>query len=207
MKIVVRLLSTFALVLAVACTLAEERQVLGKLGQSTTETDIHQKMSKSSRLYFHVKAFEYLVIQSTDNDRWFRVLLKNGMFGYVSADDVVKLPYDVTAPKSPSRSSGQINSRTGTSLARYSLNFVGTPYKWGGNDLSGGIDCSAFVKKMYGAIGVNLPRTAAEQVNVGTPVNRLQDLQAGDRLYFWDSKRGKVGHTGICNFSSTMKAR
>jgi len=32
---------------------------------------------------------------------------------------------------------------------------------------------------------------------VGTPVTRLEDLQPGDRLYFWDAKRGMIGHTGI----------
>lgn len=72
-----------------------------------------------------------------------------------------------------------------------------TPYKWGGNELGSGIDCSGFVKKMYGAIGYSLPRTAAEQANVGIPITRYEDLQPGDRLYFWDAKKGKIGHTGL----------
>ena len=71
------------------------------------------------------------------------------------------------------------------------------PYKWGGNDILNGIDCSGFVKKLYGSIGVSLPRTAAEQVRVGQPVLRYEDLQPGDRLYFWSKSRKKIGHTGI----------
>ncbi|MBI3720982.1 MAG: C40 family peptidase, partial [Fimbriimonas ginsengisoli] len=90
-----------------------------------------------------------------------------------------------------------VASRNGSALAQYSLNFVGAPYQWGGNSTMTGIDCSGFVKQIYGAIGVSLPRTAAEQVSVGQPILRLEDLQSGDRLYFWDSRRGKVGHTGI----------
>jgi cell wall-associated NlpC family hydrolase len=51
---------------------------------------------------------------------------------------------------------------------------------------------------MFGEVAhIQLPRTAAEQVKVGQPVRRLDELRAGDRLYFWDKKRGKVGHTGI----------
>ncbi|HXH60610.1 MAG TPA: NlpC/P60 family protein, partial [Fimbriimonadaceae bacterium] len=55
----------------------------------------------------------------------------------------------------------------------------------------------AFVKDVFADIGVELPRTAAEQYKVGTPVTRLEDLKPGDRLYFWDNKRGIIGHTGI----------
>ena len=85
-----------------------------------------------------------------------------------------------------------------SAMADYAVEWQGTtPYKWGGTELRSGIDCSGFVKKMYGAIGLNLPRTAAEQARVGVPITRYEDLQKGDRLYFWDAKRGKIGHTGI----------
>lgn len=78
-----------------------------------------------------------------------------------------------------------------------SFHYIGTPYKWGGQSLTGGIDCSAFVQTLYGHEGINLPRTAREQARVGQKVERLEDLQPGDRLYFWSSKRGEIGHTGI----------
>ena len=127
--------------------------------------------------------------------------MQNGMKGYVPTDAVTKLPYLVTqeAPRytpSPSRSGGAV-SRSGLGVANYSLNFIGTPYKWGGTDENNGIDCSGFVKKMFGAIGVGLPRTAAEQARVGMPITRYEDLQPGDRLYFYEAKRNKIGHTGI----------
>ncbi|MCG9894787.1 MAG: C40 family peptidase, partial [Fimbriimonadaceae bacterium] len=77
------------------------------------------------------------------------------------------------------------------------FNYIGTRYVWGGNSLTGGIDCSGFVKELYEGIGVNLPRTAREQARVGKPIERLEDLRAGDRLYFWDRRRGYIGHTGI----------
>ncbi|MES1227154.1 MAG: C40 family peptidase, partial [Armatimonadota bacterium] len=78
-----------------------------------------------------------------------------------------------------------------------SFHYIGTPYKWGGESLTGGIDCSAFVQTLYGHQGMSLPRTAAEQARVGQRVERLEQLQPGDRLYFWSSKKGAIGHTGI----------
>ncbi|MFX8899346.1 NlpC/P60 family protein, partial [Acinetobacter baumannii] len=66
-----------------------------------------------------------------------------------------------------------------------SFRYIGTPYKWGGQSLTGGIDCSAFVQTLYGKEGIALPRTAREQALVGQKVERLEQLQPGDRLYFW----------------------
>lgn len=176
-----------------------DKKVLGKLGQATEKTPIFASMSKRARVYYHVKQYEYLVISSAPRDNWMKVLLQNGMYGYVPADTVAKLPYEVTAemPSTASSRGTIAGSRSRAAIANYGLNFIGTPYVWGGNDINRGIDCSGFVKKLYGMVGVNLPRTAAEQALVGQPITRLEDLQSGDRLYFWENKRGKIGHTGI----------
>jgi cell wall-associated NlpC family hydrolase len=91
-----------------------------------------------------------------------------------------------------------VNEATGNPLVDYALKFQGTPYEWGGNDLVNGIDCSGFVKQvMKGTIGYNLPRTAAEQALVGTPIRRFEDLRPGDRLYFRMRSESKISHTGI----------
>lgn len=185
---------------------AQSRTVLGKLGQAVKATPIVAK--PGGRVYYRVKPYEYLVLRTSDKPNHYKVLLQNGRDGYVASDAVAKLPYDVTAPqKMSTRSTGSVASRSSKStqlasstragIAQYSLNFTGTPYKWGGNDPNRGIDCSAFVKYLYGQIGVSLPRTAAQQANVGQSITRLEDLQPGDRLYFWSKSRNTIGHTGI----------
>lgn len=189
------LVSLVLLLLVSACSFAD-KEVLGKLGQATSRTPIYAQMSSHSRVYYHVKPYEYLVLQSTESSYWLRVLMQNGMYGYIRAETVAKLPYQVTAEVEKPRGGAMLSSR-GTSVASRSMQYIGTPYVWGGNDPTSGIDCSGFVKELYGEIGIRLPRTAAEQALVGQPIARLQDLQAGDRLYFWDGKRGKIGHTGI----------
>ncbi len=190
---------TSLLAIAVAVPSFATKVVLGKLGQVTETTKIYSRPSTGSQVYYKIKAYEYVVIKPKD-DNWFRVLLQNGMYGYMQADAVAKLPYEVTADQ-PSRTTtrytSSLGSRGNAGAAQQALHYIGTPYVWGGTDPNRGIDCSGLVQNMFGRIGVELPRTAAEQVHVGTPVTRLEDLRSGDRLYFWDSKRGIVGHTGI----------
>lgn len=178
------------------------RVVLGKLGQATQAIPIYSQPNRRSRVYYEAKPNDYLVIRKTRTAGWFQVLMQTGQYGYAQTASVKQLPYDVTsnsAPKKPRSTylASRGGGTGGAAVADYSLNFQGTPYVWGGNDPNRGIDCSGFVKKMYGTIGVNLPRTAAEQAMVGTPIYRLEDLRKGDRLYFWDKKRAKIGHTGI----------
>ncbi len=188
----------FALLIA-ACSLTHASatvSVLGKLGQATASTRIYASPNTRSRVFYRVKPFEYLVVRDSNDSRWISVLLQTGVYGYAPKKDVAELPYQVTTSQSR-RASPALTSRTGSALASYSLNFLGTPYKWGGNDEYSGIDCSGFVKKLYGKVGVDLPRTADEQSRVGQPITDLAYLQPGDRLYFWEAKRGRIGHTGM----------
>lgn len=81
-----------------------------------------------------------------------------------------------------------------TPLIQYAMNFLGTPYVWGGTTPAG-FDCSGFVQYVFSHNGVNLPRTSQEQFNVGTPVDESQ-LQPGD-LVFFDSGGPGATHVGI----------
>ncbi len=191
----VRPLALVALSLLAACSFAQRRVVLGKVAQATTATSVYSSPSYHARLFYRVKPYAYLVVKHSDNPDWDMVLLKNRNYGYVPAESVAELGYTIYS--GPKTRTTNVGSRSGNAMANYALNFRGTPYEWGGNDLVNGIDCSGFVKKMAGTIGLSLPRTAAEQAYVGTPINRLEDLRAGDRLYFYEKKRAKIGHTGI----------
>jgi len=75
--------------------------------------------------------------------------------------------------------------------------YIGTPYKFGGDDEKG-IDCSAFIQKVF----PDLPRTANEQMKVGADIsiNDVSQWQPGDRIYFDMNARlrsGDADHTGI----------
>ena len=68
---------------------------------------------------------------------------------------------------------------------------MGVPYVWGATGPNA-FDCSGLVMWSYRKQGINLPRTAAQQSTVGTPVSRDQ-LRAGDLVFFYSP----VSHVGI----------
>jgi LysM repeat protein len=76
---------------------------------------------------------------------------------------------------------------------RVATGFLGAPYRLGGATVKG-IDCSAFVRKMYEFFDISLPRTAREQSNIGMPVKR-DELVEGDLVFF--RTRKPIGHVGI----------
>lgn len=71
------------------------------------------------------------------------------------------------------------------------MKFLGVPYKWGGTSPKG-FDCSGLMQYVFKRFGVNLPRTAALQSRVGTPVSAAQ-AQPGDLLFFGQP----VHHVGM----------
>jgi cell wall-associated NlpC family hydrolase len=77
------------------------------------------------------------------------------------------------------------------------INWVGSPYYYGGAQRSG-VDCSAFVRAIYHASAdIQLPRTAAMQSTVGEHVRNMDDLKFGDLIFFNTRSRVYVSHVGI----------
>jgi peptidoglycan DL-endopeptidase LytE len=79
-------------------------------------------------------------------------------------------------------------------LKKSAYGFLGTRYRFGGSS-RGGIDCSAFVQKVFRELEVSLPRTAREQFEVGNAVTP-GDLQKGD-LIFFSTYASYASHVGI----------
>lgn len=62
------------------------------------------------------------------------------------------------------------------------FSLIGWKYRFGGTGREG-IDCSAFVKRVFASVNIPLPRTAREQFALGTEVPP-ENLQPGDLLFF-----------------------
>lgn len=88
-----------------------------------------------------------------------------------------------------------------TAISNYSLyhfieEWYGTRYRMGGKDKSG-IDCSAFVQKLYEEVfGTPVVRTAFEQFNACQRVYDHSDLKEGD-LVFFRIRSKRISHVGV----------
>ena len=81
-------------------------------------------------------------------------------------------------------------------VAVYAMNFLGTPYRYGGSSPDQGFDCSGLVQyASKKSLNVNLPRRASEQASYGSSVS-LDNAQAGDLLFFNTSGEAN-SHVGI----------
>ena len=106
--------------------------------------------------------------------------------GYISAE------YTVLVDQSEAAASS-----LGQEIANYALQFVGYPYVYGGSTPSG-FDCSGFTSYVYRQFGYSLNRSAANQLDNGTPVS-MGELQPGDLVLFKKAGTGskRASHVGL----------
>jgi len=81
-------------------------------------------------------------------------------------------------------------------LVKVAKSFMGAPYRYGGESVRG-LDCSAYVKKVYGIFDVDLPRIARDQYLSCPKVSR-EELSVGDLVFFKTKRYAKYPtHVGI----------
>lgn len=100
------------------------------------------------------------------------------------ADDIYYDPHD--------------NGAHGVSnIIEYAREWIGTPYRYGGNDRSG-VDCSGFTCSVYSAAaGIELPRSSREQADYCRKVDR-DKLRAGDLVFFTSAPGGsRINHVAL----------
>ncbi|MBI4142743.1 C40 family peptidase [Candidatus Uhrbacteria bacterium] len=83
------------------------------------------------------------------------------------------------------------------------------------HEAPGAVDCSTFVKWLYGQRGIWIPRRSIQQLwyrgNSGCRIERIEDLRAGDLVfasgfqpYYKDSAAAGVGHVGVVTDTGTV---
>lgn len=82
-----------------------------------------------------------------------------------------------------------------TDILQTALGFRGVPYRYGGENPTTGFDCSGFVRFVMAQHQLTLPRTAAEQFQIGRRVS-ARDVQAGDLVFFSTVAPG-ASHVGL----------
>ena len=87
---------------------------------------------------------------------------------------------------------------TASDLVMSAMNFLGVPYRHGGNTEETGFDCSGFTRHIFeNSIGLVLPRRADEQATTAGLLNiNRAELKPGDLVFFNTMKR-TFSHVGI----------
>lgn len=67
-------------------------------------------------------------------------------------------------------------------VIRVAERMLSVPYRWGGETLKG-LDCSAYVRKVFTYLNLSLPRSAREQFREGVQIDRAE-LSIGDLVFF-----------------------
>mgnify|MGYP001179582655 CR=1 FL=1 len=132
-----------------------------------------------------------LEIKALSGD-WAQVGFADGRSGYVPVAAVMDFQ-------------AWINSRVpdAAHILETAQQYMGRPYLWGGTSPKG-MDCSGFTKTVFMLNGVQLPRDASQQVQVGGEISVDSSWTAalpGDLLFFGrkaaDDLPEKITHVGI----------
>lgn len=129
------------------------------------------------------------------NAKWLQDNAAFGGFTSAAPASVQAASYSVPASTSAAGAKPAVANEWGDKLVSRAMNYLGTPYRYGGTSPQTGFDCSGFVYYLYGAVfGQRIPRMPHDMVRQGTPVAR-SDLQRGDLVLF--GHRGTFTHIGI----------
>ena len=121
------------------------------------------------------------------NQEWYKIMINN-------AEGWVYKPYvQVARPELIPYS-----KILGEEIVDYGKQFIGTPYRWGGNDLKKGVDCSGLTQELYKTFDIELSRVSYMQVKDGVRVAK-SELLPGDLVFFdtTGKNRGNISHVGI----------
>ena len=95
-----------------------------------------------------------------------------------------KLEEELAAAEDAAARAAEEAASARQNLVDYALQFVGGPYRAGGNDPHTGVDCSGFVRYvMQHGAGISMNRSSGSQATQGHAVNSSQ-MQPGDLLFY-----------------------
>ncbi len=92
-----------------------------------------------------------------------------------------------TAPLAP------LDGSRGAQVIAIASRYFGVPYRYGGTTPRG-FDCSGLTQYVYAQLGIDLPRTAAQQYGATRRISR-SEAQPGDLVFFFGG--GGISHVGI----------
>lgn len=155
---------------------------------------IHSLPRSSAPIWNRCAQGTQLLITDEHSD-WWGVLMINGATGWVRKKALRKENRTILWDDILKALGGYGSGKDNKDVVNEAMRYLGVPYRYGGSSTVRGMDCSSFIQRVFASRGIRLPRTSAEQAQVGLPVS-TSDLRPGDRLYF-ATKGNRINHCGI----------
>lgn len=142
----------------------------------------------------HTTVDIFNIVQQNDDYRNFlvvagstlpRFVKKNSSFKFAGSSYKL-LGYNAIKPSDNDKRTTVINA---------ALMYFNAPYQWGGRTPLG-IDCSGLSQIAYKIAGINIPRDASQQAQMGEHFSFVEEALPGD-LAFFDNEEGEIIHVGI----------
>ncbi len=133
-----------------------------------------------------------LVFTVTNNDKSFPIVIGSTLYDFDGMNFKIGKEKFVYSGQATTEKADFLNDEH---LRKFALKFLHAPYQWGGRSPFG-IDCSGLTQIVFKLYGINLPRDAYQQSEVGKTINFINEAREGD-LAFFDNDDEKITHTGI----------
>lgn len=162
-------------------------------GVSTGDrVNIRQKPNKSCKVLGQVNREDPLILTGKSGD-WYQIDYNNSE-AWIYGDYVKVLDEDFLIEKEVQVTT----NKSADDIIDFAKNYIGTSYRYGGTELSRGVDCSGFTQAVMGNFGIYLSRSSSSQAGDGASVSK-KDLQSGDLVFFdtSGSNNGGISHVGI----------
>lgn len=131
-------------------------------------------------------------IVSKEGD-WYNIILPNNTSAYIFGEYVEIIEPTSDTNENASETVNDSND-TRTEIVKYAKKFLGNPYRYGGNSLTNGVDCSGFTQQIYKHFGYSINRSSSSQIQNGQAI-KASELLPGDLVFYGYS--GRISHVAI----------
>ncbi|WP_339145501.1 MULTISPECIES: LysM peptidoglycan-binding domain-containing protein [unclassified Sutcliffiella] len=119
----------------------------------------------------------------------------------ISIGQVITIPGNATSAPVGDQSSWQAKA---DAIIETGKKYMGAKYLYGAStNRTDAFDCSSYTVRVFAENGISLPRTSAQQGNVGKEIP-LSEIRKGDLVFFDTEGDGVINHVSIVMDSNTL---